>query len=325
MKRFLSVLATLVVVTGVAGSFLFWQATRGVAADDLEATYLTVDDRFLEIAGARVRVRITGPSSAPPILLVHGFSYSLESWDAWAADLETDYRVIRYDLLGHGLTGPDPKERYAPQERAAFIGNVLDALEIEKAVIAGNSLGGLAAWRFASSNPERVKALILVSPGAFSINGVGDEPAPIPPAMTAYLLTVPEAGVRASAQLVWGDDSKITEERLDVMQAMMQREGNGDAMIASLEEFTLPDPSADLAKVRTPTLLLWGEKDILIPLAHGERIASIMPDATLVTYPGVGHAAHEEAPRATVSDAREFLARHIDGHAPQSDENPSVQ
>ncbi len=300
----------IIVLAGVAiiGG-LTWKAMQGESATGVEATYLTSADRFIDIAGARVRVREEGDVTAPPLILIHGFTHSLETWDAWAAALRNDYRVIRYDLLGHGLTGPDPRERYAPQERAAFIGDVMDALAIERASIVGNSLGGLAAWRFASDSPERVDGLILISPGAFPLNGAGDEPAEIPAAMKAYLLTAPEAGVRTSMGYIYADDAKINEERLATMHDMMRRTGNGAAMLKSLEEFTLPDPTDALSRITAPTLILWGEGDIIIPIEQGRQIAASIPGAQMITYPGVGHAAQEEAPAQTVADAIAFLER----------------
>ena len=312
MKKILSAFFVLVALGALGVGIFLWQATKGVPASKLEAIYLTAADRFVEIDGARVRIREEGDPSSPPVVLIHGFTHSLETWNGWAEILKADYRVIRYDLLGHGLTGPDPQKRYSPQERAAFLGEVLAALEIENPVIAGNSLGGLAAWRFALSNPDQVRGLILVSPGAFSLNGVNDEPADIPAAMQAYLLTAPEAGVRASAEFIYGDDAKITEERLTLMRDMMRREGNGAAMIASLEEFTLPDPTDDLAQIKTPMLILWGEDDVIIPIDQGRMIESIVPGARLVSFPGVGHAAQEEAPSATAAEAVLFLQQQVE-------------
>jgi pimeloyl-ACP methyl ester carboxylesterase len=310
MKKFvLIVLALLAFGAAIAGGF-YWRALKGVSAEALEARYVTPVDRFVDIAGARVRIREEGDPSAPPLVLIHGFAHSLETWDGWAEALESEYRVIRYDLLGHGLTGPDPKERYAPEERAGFLGEILSALNIEDAIIAGNSLGGLAAWRFASNNPDRVTALILISPGAYALNGVSDEPADIPAAMKAYLLTAPEAGVRASAELIYADDLRITDERIAVMRDMIRREGNGKALIRSLEEFTLPDPTEALAQIAAPTLILWGEGDILIPVEQGRRIESAIPNARLIAYPGVGHAAQEEAPEQTAVDVISFLREH---------------
>lgn len=319
MKKFFGLLAVLVVIGAAAGTIVYFRAAGGVPAETLESAYLKAEDRFVDIGGARVRVREEGPLAAPVVLLVHGFTHSLETWDGWAARLKDHYRVIRYDLLGHGLTGPDPKERYAPDERAAFIGDLMSALDIDSAFIAGNSLGGLAAWKFAAGNPDQVDGLILISPGAFSLNGVSNTPAEIPAAMKAYLMTAPEAGVRASAEFIYADDSKITEARLKTMRDMIRRKGNGAALIKSLEEFTLPDPSDLLQTVVAPTLILWGEGDVIIPIEQGRQMTALIPDAELKIYSGVGHAAQEEAPAETVADAMAFLDKFSE--TPQSEAN----
>ncbi|WDI32345.1 alpha/beta hydrolase [Hyphococcus flavus] len=305
-KFFITLLLIILAGAGVFG-VMTWRAAKGVPADDIDAKYMTSDDRIVEIAGAQVRVREQGPEDGHPVLLVHGFTHSLETWNNWTDALKSDYRVIRYDLLGHGLTGPDPLERYAPQERAAFIGDIMDALGLDSVVIAGNSLGGLAAWRFAAEQGDKVNGLILISAGAFPLNGVSDTPAEIPAAMKAYLLTAPEAGVRASAEIIYGDDSKITDGRVATMRDMIRREGNGQALIKSLEEFTLPDPAEALSSITAPTLILWGENDVIIPIEQGRRIEELIPNARLLSYPGVGHAAQEEAPEETVADAKAFL------------------
>ena len=305
-KIFLAVVFIIIVIGGF-GAYTYYSAAGGVSAAALEDKYLTADDSFIDIGGARVRVRQEGASDAPPLILVHGFTHSLETWDGWAAALKSDYRVIRYDLMGHGLTGPDPQERYSPVERAGVIGEMMDALSIDHAIIAGNSLGGLAAWQFASDNPDRVDGLILISPGSFPLNGAGDEPAEIPAAMKAFLLTAPEAGVRASATYIYADDSKITDARVEVMRDMIRRKGNGEALIKSLEEFTLPDPTQKLSEITAPTLIEWGEGDIIIPIEQGRKIVDLIPNARMISYPGVGHAAQEEAPAETVADAVEFI------------------
>lgn len=101
--------------------------------------------RTVEFDGARIRVVEQGPADAPVLLLLHGFTMSLESWDDWAERLSSDDRVVRYDLLGHGLTGPDPLKRYAPAERVEVLRTLMDRLGIERAMLAGNSFGGLVA------------------------------------------------------------------------------------------------------------------------------------------------------------------------------------
>ena len=298
----------IIVIAALAAAYLGWPRDEATKTAEPPSA-LTPDgpDQYVEIAGARVRVRDEGPGDAPVILLLHGFSFSLETWDAWAEDLSSSYRVVRYDLLGHGDTGPDPFERYAPEQRAAFVADVMDALSLDRVILGGNSLGGLAAWRFAATHPERVNALILVSPGAYPINGVADEPIPVPPAVAFYLRTVPEIGLRASLRQIYADPDTVSEERIDQLRDNMRKPGNGDAMVRSLEEFVLPDPTADLSNVQAPTLVLWGEADQVIPPSHGEQLVAAIPNGTLITYPNVGHVAHEENPEATLADVEAFL------------------
>ena len=284
-----------------------WQAAKGQPASELEAAYMSAEDRFVDIAGARVRVREEGPESAPVIILVHGFTYSLESYDAWAEDLSANYRVVRYDLLGHGLTGPDPEMRYAPAERAAFLGDVMDALDIDRASIAGSSLGGLIAWRFAADNPDRVDRLILIDAGAFSINGVTDTPVDPPAPLAACLRLATDPCIAATLGAIYVDPSRLPEHRAGEIQAMMQREGNGAAFLDHLAEFTLPDPTADLARVQAPTLIIWGAQDRVIAVDHADRLAAAIPDAQTAIFEGVGHAPHEEAPAETLQAVRAFL------------------
>jgi len=262
---------------------------------------------YVELDGALVRVREEGPEDAPVLVLLHGFTMSLESWDGWAERLNERYRIVRYDLLGHGMTGPDPLRRYAPEERVEVLRALLDALGIERASIGGNSFGGLIAWRFAAEYPDRVDRLILVDSGAYSIYGVTDQPVPVPDAMRAYLTSVPEAAFQASLAQIFADPSRLAAGRARQMRAMMTRPGNGEAFIGHLEEFVLPEPTEALGRVAAPTLILWGEADAVIPLDHAARIAAAIPDARVITWPGVGHAPQEEIPAETAAAARAFL------------------
>ncbi len=307
MKRILLIVVGLLVLVLGGIGYLTWQAASGLDPAELEARYATEQDRFLDIDGARVRVREQGPASAPAIVLIHGFVYSLESFDGWAEALDDDFRVIRYDLLGHGLTGPDPQARYAPEERAAFLEHVLDALGVERAHLAGNSLGGLVAWRFAASHPERVDRLILVDAGGFSINGVTDEPVQAPPQLEAFLRFAPEAGVAIMMEQVYGEPSRISDERAEQIRDMMRRRGNGQAFVDHVNEFTLPDPTEALGEIEAPTLIIWGGRDHVISPEHGPRFEAAIDQAELVTFPDLGHAPQEEDPEATVSAARAFL------------------
>lgn len=301
------VLLALAVLVFGAGYVWYLSAEEGEPADALEAEYMTANDRFVEISGARVRVREEGPENGDVIILIHGFSFSLESWNGWAERLSEDYRVIRYDLLGHGLTGPDPQQRYAPQERAEFLAALMDALDIERASLAGSSLGGTIAWRFAAAWPNRVDKLILVDPGVFQFNEVGDTPVEPPTAIQAFFQLAPEAGVRQSLAFSYADPAAVSEARIQTIIDMMRREGNGEAFIAHIRQFTMPDPAALLSQITAPTLILWGGRDLLIPASHGPRVADAIANSQLIIYDDLAHASHEDDPARTVADVLTFL------------------
>lgn len=275
----------------------------------IDRHYLTAADRYVKIDGVRYRVRDEGRAGAPAIVLIHGFSFSLETWDAWARGLAPDYRVVRFDLAGHGLSEPDPKGRYDAGTRVRHVVALMKHLGIRKATLVGNSYGGLLAWRIAAAYPALVDRLILVDSAAFSINGVTDRPAPVPPGMRAYLLDPKPAMVKGSAAIIFSNTSALTPERLDMMRDMIARPGNGPALVSHLEQFTLPAPEVQLASIQAPTLILWGSKDHVIPLEQSGRLQDAIKGSQLIVYDGVGHAPQEEASEVSLTTVRQFLSQ----------------
>ncbi|WP_417484523.1 alpha/beta fold hydrolase [Maricaulis salignorans] len=304
------VLAALIVIGALA-----WMLTRPAAepaldqAARLDSPYWTDADRLVDIDGVMARVRSEGPADAPVIVMVHGFSYSLESWDGWAADLSSDYRVIRMDLPGHGLTGPDPQQRYSVPQTVDFLGHLLDELGLDHVTLAGNSLGGLVSWRLAAERPDLVERLVLVAPGAYSINGVTEQPVAVPMGVSFYLTSAPEAMVAAASAGLFGDISRMDPALPGRVHALMQTPGVGQALVERLEVFTLPDPAADLARVQVPALVLWGGRDVMIPVEQAARIADDLSQAELIIHDDLGHILHEEDPARTIADVRAFLAQ----------------
>ena len=160
MKWFLRILGVLVAVLVVL--FLIFR-TPDTDAAEMRAKYGGAPSQFVEIAsGVEVHLRDEGVRDGEPIVLLHGSNADLYTWRPWVEDLKTTHRVISFDQVGHGLTGPDPAHDYSRTNFTADIAEVLDALEIETAIVAGNSMGGKHALSFAVGFPERVSGLILV-------------------------------------------------------------------------------------------------------------------------------------------------------------------
>jgi len=304
LKRILGALILLAVVIIAVTAYLM----RPAGVDQARERWMSPEDAIVETAGQSWRVRISGPETAPALVLIHGFSHSLETWQPWAQRLQRDYRVIRFDLPGHALSGVREDNAYSVDDTLEQVSALLDAIAPERFIIGGNSLGGLIAWRYAADNPERVSALILVSPGGYPNLGVADEPAPLPDAVRFYLNFAPQAGVVQATAALYANPSRITPDQLERIGALMRVKGVGEALIARVEQFTLPDPEPDLARITAPALILWGEADRMIPPGHGPRFADAIPDAQLLFIEDAGHMAMEERPDETVLAVRTFLA-----------------
>lgn len=270
--------------------------------------YFRSSDKLIEVDGLTMRYRDEGPKDAATLVMIHGFTSSLESWDALSEALSSDYRIIRLDLPGHGLTGPDEQERYTNEDTVKFIAGFLDELGLETPVIIGNSLGGLTAWRYAASHPYNVQALVLISPGGFSINGVTDDPVDVPVMIKFYLTKAPDAGVKQALEALYGDPEKLPKTRIKSFRDMMQVPGNGEAFVKRAATFTLPDPTQDLKSLSVPTLLLWGDKDIMVPVTHADNFVDAISNAKLTIYESAGHIPQEETPGRVAEDIRAFLA-----------------
>lgn len=277
------------------------------ALDVTQSPYLSPDDHILDLGDQRVRYRTTGPDDAPMVIMLHGFTDSLHTWDAVADNLEDRFRVIRPDLPGHGLSGPNPDGDYSNAALVSFVGAFIDAIDAQNPVLMGNSLGGLAAWRFAAQNPEQVSGLVLLAPGGVPYNGLGDTPVPVPAMLQFYLSQAPEAGVRTALSAMHADPARVIDAEVARYRDLMRQPGNAEAFIARAAQFTLPDPARDMAKITAPTIVIWGAQDIMLPVDQATTFADNIPNVTVLQLENVGHLPQLEAPDR-VADALRSLA-----------------
>jgi len=292
----------------VAGA-LAWLYTPDKQGAALEAMYALPPSVFLELAGVRLHVRDTGPRTAPAVILLHGFGASLQTWEDWARDLERDHRVIRYDLPGFGLTGADPSGDYTDARSIAVLLALMDRLGVARASVVGNSMGGRIAWTFAALHPERTGKLVLVSPDGFASPGLEYGVAPkVPLMMRALPSVLPSFMLRASLAPAYANADVMTDALFTRYRDMMLAPGVRGAIVQRMGQQMLADPVPLLKRIEAPTLLMWGEKDDMIPFANSADYLRALPHGTLAALPGIGHLPQEEAP-ATVGILREFLDR----------------
>ena len=285
-----------------------WAWTPDLPRAELEARYAAPPSTFIDAAGLRVHLRDTGPRDAPALLLLHGFASSLHTWDDWAAALEDHHRVVRVDLPGAALTGPDPTGDYSDERGIQVLTALLDRLGIARATVVGHSMGGRLAWRLAAEQPARVERLVLIAPDGFASPGFEYGKAP-DVGLTVRLMqhVLPRPLVRASLLPAYADKSRISDAMVERYHALLLAPGVRAALIARTEQLVLQEPTRWLQRITAPTLLLWGDGDQLIPVANAQDYLRVMPQARLVTLPGVGHLPHEEAPAASLAALRAFL------------------
>jgi len=274
----------------------------------LRAKYATPPSKFLDIGGLQVHYRDEGRGF--PLVLLHGAASSLFTWDAWAADLSKDYRVIRYDLPGFGLTGPNATRDYSMAWHVRFLEAFLDKLNVPACYLAGNSFGGRIAWQFAYAHPERVKKLILVDASGYPVPErkiLAMRLAKMPVIGLILEYTTPRFFVAMTVRQTYGDPSRVTDAVVDRYYDLIRRAGNREAF-GILNRTSMQDSSARIQKLGVPTLILWGSEDRGIPVSCAERFHRDIRNSQLIVYRSVGHIPMEEIPAETIRDTRAFLA-----------------
>lgn len=266
---------------------------------------------FIELDGQLVHYRDQGPSGDPlPLVLIHGTSASLHTWEGWAAELSTTRRVISFDLPGFGLTGPNAEQDYSDARYVAFVRQFLARLGVGRAILVGNSLGGEIAWQVALADPTRVAGLVLIDAAGFDFVPeslpLGFRIARLPVVREGMRWVLPRRAIENSVLDVYGDPSRVTTALVDRYYELTLREGNRVALMRRMDQLA-PGPVERLAEIQAPTLILWGGRDRLIPPRWGQAFHERMPGSRLVVFPSLGHVPQEEDPAATLAALRDWL------------------
>ncbi len=297
--------AVVLIVSALLGAWLW---TPDLGRVELEARYAQPPSRFVQVQGVRLHVRESGPTAGPALVLLHGFGASLHTWEPWALALQDHFRVIRIDLPGAGLTGADPTGDYSDTRGVQLLAALMDQLGLDQATLVGHSMGGRLAWRFAAEQPQRVARLVLVAPDGFASPGFEYGKAPEVTALVRLMqFVLPKVVLRKSLEPAYADPERLTAETVTRYWDLMRAPQVRPALIQRMQQLVLQDPVPLLVRITAPTLLLWGEQDTMIPLANAQDYVAAIAGARLVSFPGVGHLPHEEAPAATLPALRAFL------------------
>ncbi|HEY2465451.1 MAG TPA: alpha/beta hydrolase [Steroidobacteraceae bacterium] len=313
MRRILGVIFGLIVLVFIGA----WLELRGpdIPFETLEAKYARADSHFVDLPGGyRVHYRENGDPKAPLLVLLHGFADSFTTWDGWVRELEPQFHIISLDFPGHGLTRAPRGSSLSGDALADFVDAFAAKLALPKFAVAGNSMGGGAAWELAVRHPDRVNALILVDAAGFANDKPGKQPWGF--VILRYRLgrivlskidnrPLIEQGLRADVY----DKSLITPFIVDRFAEFQRAPGHREILMGAGLGARPGSPSTAqlLSSIKVPTLILWGESDPLIEPKSAKKFAAAISSAKLITYPQVGHLPQLEIPQRSAADVAAFL------------------
>ncbi|HXC55554.1 MAG TPA: alpha/beta hydrolase [Rhizomicrobium sp.] len=331
------ILILIVAILALLGVGAYLLSAPDIPRAVLEAKYATPPSQFVELSyastlppasgvsdtratdpnvTARAHYRVRGPVDAPVLLLLHGSNASLFTWEPWSKTLSDHFRVVSVDLPGHGLTGATANHDYTAAGMVNFVAAFADKLGLKSFALAGNSMGGGVAARFAETYPARVSALILVDAGGMPTK-MGDH-VPIAfkllrqswaQSLLAHLN--PRPLVREGLNDAIVHKAVLTEKMIDLYTDMALLEGSRQATFERFNQFGGGDANYvkdHVGALKMPVLILWGEEDHLIPVAAAHLWNKALPGSKLIVYPATGHIPMEEVADRSATDVRAFLA-----------------
>jgi pimeloyl-ACP methyl ester carboxylesterase len=317
MKLLFKLLLTLTVLIGAAlyGAFQYLKKADTSYAE-LERRYATAASKFVDLSsGVRLHYRDQGNPQGRTLLLIHGFGINLETWEAWVKLLSNDYRLVSLDLPGHGLTRAPAGYQPSLTSFADVTAQFAAQQGLGRYTVVGNSMGGHTAWLMALRHPAAVEALVLSNAGGWSeaqrsgqaplvFRLINDEH------LAPYLAQIdPRPLMKNGLEAAFADKSRVTNRIVNRYSDMALAPGHR-MLLGGIVRSMNPAVRASkekLAGIKVPTLILWGEKDEVIPVRNAQKFKDAIPGSTMVIYPNIGHLPYEEAPELSVKDLKAFL------------------
>lgn len=296
-------------VLAVAGYLIWTSPIVGqwiyANASDAEASMYGLEQQSIDIGELTIEAYVGGPETAPAIVMIHGYSADKDVWPRFAKHFVDDYRVVIPDLAGHGDTGFDPAWDYSAPAQARRVALLMDQLNIEKAHIIGNSMGGFITGWFARLFPERSLSATPVDPGGIA--------SPVPSDMEVML---------AEGKNPFLIQSTEDFERFYPMTMAKPPFLPPSVLAAMAEQYMARKPELDtifpyihgrdgllteLPKITSPVLVMWGDHDRLLHVSAGRVWVDNLPNGRLHVFEGIGHMPMVEVPADTADVYRQFL------------------
>jgi pimeloyl-ACP methyl ester carboxylesterase len=313
----LLVIVGLAAIVAVGGYFALKRPD--IAYETLAARYESAASRYVDLPGG-VRMHYRDQGEGPTLLLIHGYSASLHTWEPWVERLATgddrinEYRIVSIDLPGHGLTRAPAGYQASIEAFRDIVAEFVRTQGLERFAIAGSSMGGNVAWEYALAHPEQVEALILVDASGWEAASAADEP------LTFKLLRHPVAGplmrdldntrvLRRGLQASFADPSMADEAMVSRYVELSRAPGHRDILLQLMTDFgsrNLATPER-LAALSMPTLIIWGDQDHLVPRGDADKFHAAIAGSQLRSFENAGHIPQEEVPDDSAMAVHEFL------------------
>ena len=305
------------------GFFIYTGVFFDISREELETKYASGNSKFINLKnGSRIHYRDEGDITKPAIILLHGFNGSLFNFERMVPFLSSEFRLISIDLPGFGLTGPIPSKDYSTKTSIKTITDVTSLLGLDRFSLAGNSMGGGVAWRYALIHPEKIESLILLaSSGIYSDEQrekIRNQDSETPLAwkimrsnFASFFLSyyTPKffatQGLRSSVY----DSNLATKKLSDQFHDLVLLEGSRKAILSRFSNFAYQNEKPEiLNEIIAPTLIIHGQEDNIIPVISSQNLATYIQNTKLIIYPEIGHLPMYEAPKRVARDIENFLS-----------------
>ena len=302
--------------------FIFSGIHLDIPREELEEKYATGSSQFLDLYdGTRIHFRDEGNAKNPTVILLHGFNGSLLNFDRLVPLLVEDYRLVSIDLPGFGLTGAIPSADYSTESFIDTVTTLTTHLGIEKFSIAGNSMGGGVAWRYALNNPRKVESLILIASSGVMTEedsrkfAERKENSPIVwRLMNSNILKrflnyyTPKFFATQGLKVSVYDQKLANIEHAMQFHDLVLLEGSRNAILSmSMGSRSKMHGPESLSRIEAPTLVIHGDKDNIIPIERSQVFEEYIDKVEVKIYSQIGHLPMYEDPNKTANDIKSFL------------------
>ncbi len=309
MKKIVGwVIGLLIVLMLVPVGIFFFRPNLIISKADAKKELALPSSHFINWRGAELHY--TDEGSGYPVLMIHGFGGSLRNFTKLADNLKGQFRVVRIDLPGFGLSDfPDMgnKPDYIQMYRD-YLTFMFDTLHLDSVYVMGNSMGGGIAWIAAADHPDKVKKLVLLASAGYDVANISGKLTMFKYKSVGHVfdkgmpMFMSEGGLKSC----YADKSKADPAIWTLNNHFTNREGNIQNMLALARSKQIPD-STIITKVQCPTLIVWGKEDAIIPVEHAEKFHRDIKNSRVIIYDPCGHVAMQERSDDLTRDFLQFV------------------